>query len=130
MKRFVMDIVVESFIASTRRFVAKSGFPQTNASSEISEQIVSIYPALIQSPLIFLNLKNVSYGSGSFFNGTEFSCTVSLGGSFVVQQSIGVANVFKGSEGVDGIIGYRDPPFLHIANFVASNRQMLQSGAG
>ncbi|GJE88453.1 pepsin-like aspartic proteases [Phanerochaete sordida] len=48
---------------------------------------------------------NVSYGSGSF-SGTEFTDTVTLGPSLVIQnQSIGVASQAQGFQGVDGILG-------------------------
>jgi hypothetical protein len=47
----------------------------------------------------------VSYGSGSF-SGTEFTDTVSVGGTGVTGQSIGVAKTSTGFEGTDGIIGF------------------------
>ena len=52
-----------------------------------------------------MELKGVVYGSGSF-NGTEFVDTVSIGPSFIVQQSIGVASTVQGFEGVDGVLGW------------------------
>jgi len=51
------------------------------------------------------NSVNVSYGSGSF-SGTEYTDTVSLSSSLVIQsQSIGVASTAQGFSGVDGILG-------------------------
>ncbi|KAJ7680134.1 putative aspartic protease [Mycena rosella] len=47
----------------------------------------------------------VSYGSGSF-SGTEFTDTVSIGGTGVTGQSIGVAKTSSGFEGTDGIVGF------------------------
>ncbi|KAJ7105859.1 putative aspartic protease [Mycena epipterygia] len=47
----------------------------------------------------------VSYGSGSF-SGTEFTDTVSIGGTRVTGQSIGVAKTSSGFEGTDGIVGF------------------------
>ncbi|KAJ7729191.1 putative aspartic protease [Mycena metata] len=47
----------------------------------------------------------VSYGSGSF-SGTEFTDTVSLGGTTATSVSIGVAKTSSGFEGTDGIIGF------------------------
>ena len=49
--------------------------------------------------------KGVTYGSGSF-NGTELFDTVSIGSSFLIQQSIGVASSVQGFEGVDGVLGW------------------------
>jgi hypothetical protein len=48
---------------------------------------------------------SVSYGSGSF-SGTEYTDTVSVGGSSTSKQSIGVASTATGFTGVDGIIGF------------------------
>ncbi|KAI0345956.1 acid protease [Trametopsis cervina] len=48
---------------------------------------------------------NVSYGSGQF-SGSEFTDTVTLGPSLVIQnQSIGVASTAQGFNDVDGILG-------------------------
>jgi len=47
----------------------------------------------------------VSYGSGSF-SGTEYTDTVSIGGTGVTGQSIGVAKTSSGFEGTDGIVGF------------------------
>ncbi|KAL0574946.1 hypothetical protein V5O48_007020 [Marasmius crinis-equi] len=50
---------------------------------------------------------SVSYGSGSF-SGTEYTDTVALSSSMVIQkQSIGVANQTQGfgNDGIDGILG-------------------------
>ncbi|TBU30450.1 aspartic peptidase A1 [Dichomitus squalens] len=48
---------------------------------------------------------SVTYGSG-FFEGTEFTDTVSLGGGLTINgQSIGVATESEGFDGVDGIVG-------------------------
>ncbi|KAI0685799.1 acid protease [Cytidiella melzeri] len=48
---------------------------------------------------------NVSYGSGSF-SGTEFTDTVAISPSLVIQnQSIGVASTAQGFDDVDGILG-------------------------
>jgi len=46
----------------------------------------------------------VEYGSGLFF-GEEFIDKVSFGGLTIPQQSIGVAEITEGFEGVDGILG-------------------------
>ncbi|KAJ7023467.1 aspartic peptidase domain-containing protein [Mycena alexandri] len=48
---------------------------------------------------------SVSYGSGSF-SGTEYTDTVSLGGTTATSQSIGVAKSSTGFTGTDGIIGF------------------------
>ncbi|KAJ7742594.1 aspartic peptidase domain-containing protein [Mycena metata] len=48
---------------------------------------------------------SVSYGSGSF-SGTEYTDTVSIGGSEATKQSIGVAKSSTGFDGVDGIVGF------------------------
>jgi hypothetical protein len=47
----------------------------------------------------------VSYGSGSF-SGTEYTDDVTVGGTTVNGQSIGVASTSTGFTGVDGIIGF------------------------
>ncbi|KAF7972932.1 hypothetical protein HWV62_16596 [Athelia sp. TMB] len=48
---------------------------------------------------------SVSYGSG-YFEGTEYTDTVNLGSAKVISQSIGVASMATGFNGVDGIIGF------------------------
>jgi len=48
---------------------------------------------------------SVSYGSGSF-SGTEYTDSVSIGGTGASSQSIGVAKTATGFTGVDGIVGF------------------------
>ncbi|KAJ7030601.1 aspartic peptidase domain-containing protein [Mycena alexandri] len=48
---------------------------------------------------------SVSYGSGSF-SGTEYTDTVSIGGTAATKQSIGVAKSSTGFTGTDGIVGF------------------------
>nr|GAT51469.1 aspartic protease [Mycena chlorophos] len=48
---------------------------------------------------------SVSYGSGSF-SGTEYTDSVSIGGTAVTKQSIGVASKASGFTGTDGIVGF------------------------
>nr|GAT55366.1 aspartic protease [Mycena chlorophos] len=48
---------------------------------------------------------SVSYGSGSF-SGTEYTDSVSIGGTGVTKQSVGVASKATGFTGTDGIVGF------------------------
>ncbi|KAJ7636404.1 putative cathepsin E [Roridomyces roridus] len=50
------------------------------------------------------NAVEVDYGSGGFI-GDEYTDAVSIGGTGVKQQSIGVAQLAIGFDGVDGILG-------------------------
>ncbi|KAG2121621.1 acid protease [Suillus clintonianus] len=50
------------------------------------------------------NTVSVSYGSANF-SGEEYLDTITLGSLSISNQSIGVANKYKGFEGVDGVLG-------------------------
>ncbi len=51
-----------------------------------------------------LGLQEVFYGSGFFF-GEEFTDTVTIGDIVIKNQSIGVAQIAFGFNGLDGILG-------------------------